>query len=196
MKSLTLRLVAIVLLSFLAGCSDPFEEMNRKGFEEMKAKAKSGDAEAQSFLGTHYLYGMGVAHNIKEAFIWYHKGAGQGNAYGQRALGDCYLNGVGVEQDFLQAISWYRKASEQGDAKAHKGIATCYLNGFGVTKDETEGYAYLSIAALELEDARIKFTELERKLSRKEIAAGQNRAKQLQKEIDAKKSAEAKKAGK
>lgn len=185
MTSITQYLVALILLIFLAGCSDPYEEMNRKGFEEMKSKAMSGDAEAQSFLGTQYLYGMGVAHNIKEALIWYHKGAGQGNLHGQRALGDCYLNGVGVEQDFPQAISWYRKASAQGDAKAHQGIATCYLNGLGVTKDEIEGYAYLSIAALDLEGVRIKLTELERQLSREEIAAGKKRAKEIQKGIEA-----------
>ncbi len=184
MKFLTPRLVTLVLFIFLAGCSDPLEEMIRGDFEKMKAKAQSGDAEAQSFLGTHYLYGIGVAHNTKEALIWYHKGAGQGNPHGQYALGNCYLNGVGVEQDFLQAMSWYRKASEQGHAKAHQGIATCYLNGFGVTKDETEGYAYLSIAALELKDAGTKLKELEKKLSVKEIAAGQKRAKQLQNEIE------------
>ena len=53
-------------------------------------------------------------------------------------------------------------------------------------KDSIEAYAYISLAGITNESARKFLTNLEKDLSRNEIVAGQKRAKELQKEIDAK----------
>lgn len=73
-------------------------------------------------------------------------------------------------------------------------LGDCFANGQGVPKDETEAYAYWNLASVTYGEARRSLENLEKKLSREEIAAGQKRTKELQKEIEAKIAA--KKAGK
>jgi TPR repeat protein len=46
-------------------------------FEETRAKAEQGDAEAQHSLGTMYEYGLGVPQDHAEAMKW-HRSGGQG----------------------------------------------------------------------------------------------------------------------
>jgi len=55
-----------------------------------------------------------------------------------------------------------------------------------VAKDFVEAYAYWNLAGITVEDARTNLAILEKKMSRDEIASGQQRTKQLQKEIEAK----------
>ncbi|MCW6028802.1 sel1 repeat family protein [Stenotrophomonas sp. SRS1] len=82
-------------------------------FEEVKAAAKAGSAEAENDLGNRYLQGAGVAKDEVQAAIWYRKAAEQGYAPAQSALGGLYLHGVGVPPDAMQASDWIRKAAEQ-----------------------------------------------------------------------------------
>ena len=219
-----------------------------KKFEEVKAKAEKGDAEAQVLLGWHYLNGEGVEMDSKQAAIWWRKGAEQGNdgcmnmlgwyywglrhrkdsdrkedmvqavfwwrkgaergnPQSQSKLAGCYFYGKGVEKDMAQGVAWERKAAEQGLVEAQHALAGYYASGEGVAKDEVEAYAYYNIAGAKDDsswshESRNKLADLEKKLSREEIAAGQKRARELQKVIDDKEAAKeaakiaAKKAGK
>jgi TPR repeat protein len=120
---------------------------------------------------------------VKE-FEGYKAQAEKGDLVAQSNLGLCYLKGEGVAMDAVQAVSWLRKAAEQGVASAQTSMGYCYANGFGVAKDEIEGYAYWNLAGITDEDARRNLTILEKNMSSDARLLGQQRTKQLQKEIN------------
>ena len=181
-----------------------FSKINDKGegvaHDEVQAfswyckAAEQGLADAQFNLGICYYKGEGVAKDFVQAVSWWRKAAEQGHTDAQFKLGNIYRTGEGVAKDFVQAVSWYRKAAEQGLALAQYNLGVCYANGEGVAKDEIEVYAYWNLAGITDESARKNLAILEKKMSRDEIASGQQRTKELQKEIEAKIAA--KKAGK
>src|ERR1019366_4417526 len=109
-------------------------ETDRKKFEETKAKAEAGDAQAQSDLGRSYCWGLGTPINEIEGEKWDRKSAEQGNAAGEDGLGWCYLHGIGVTKDPVEALKWLHKSDDQGYANAPFHIGVCYKNGEGVPK--------------------------------------------------------------
>jgi hypothetical protein len=99
-----------------------------------------------------------------------------------------------VAQNHVQAVTWLRKAADQGDARAQSNLAVCYIKGLGVEKDYFEAYAYFNLASSTDEDARNNRGMMEKGMSPEARVRGQQRAKELQKEIEAKIAT--KKAGK
>src|ERR1035441_3068965 len=97
-------------------------------FQEYKASAEQGDAEAQFNLGWCYDDGRGVAKDYVEAVKWYRQAAGQNYIPAQSNLGWCYDNGQGVAKDYVEAVKWYRQAAEQGHAEAQFNLGCCYAN--------------------------------------------------------------------
>lgn len=156
-----------------------------KAFNDFKAKAEKSDREAQYKLGVCYAHGEGVAKDLMQAVLWYRKAADQGLALAQYNLGLCYARGEGVTMDLVQAAMWYSKAAGQGVAYAQYNLANLYHKGEGVAKDEIEAYAYWNLAGITDEDARKNLAILENKMTREEVASGQKRTKELQKEITA-----------
>ena len=86
---------------------------------------------------------------------------------------------------------WYRKAADQGLVSAQVSLAVLYMKGAILPKDDIEAYAYSNLAASSSTTARNNRETLEKTLSREEIAAGQRRTRELQREIEAKRSAAA-----
>ena len=156
--------------------------------------AEQGFAAAQFNLGICHFNGEGVAKDSVQAVSWYRKAAEQGVAEAQSSLGFCYIYGEGVAKDDVQAVSWYRKAADQGNAKAQSNLANRYAKGEGVAMDEIEAYAYWNLAGITHKPAREKLIILKKQMTDDQIAAGQQRTKELQKEIEAKIAA--KQAGK
>ena len=156
--------------------------------------AEQGFAPAQFNLGICHFNGEGVAKDSVQAVSWYRKAAEQGVAEAQSSLGFCYIYGEGVAKDDVQAVSWYRKAADQGNAKAQSNLANRYAKGEGVAMDEIEAYAYWNLAGITHKPAREKLIILKKQMTDDQIAAGQQRTKELQKEIEAKIAA--KQAGK
>ncbi len=117
---------------------------------------------------------------------WFRKAADQGHELAQLMLGLCYSRGEGVVKDEVEAVKWYRKAADQGDAAAQYQLGVCYAKGEGVLKDEIESYAYFCLAGITIEEARPNQAFLERKLSPEARLRGQQRAREFQKEIEAK----------
>ena len=148
--------------------------------------ADQGYVQAQNNLGYYYAKGLGLPKDFVQAVTWYRMAADQGYAQAQFNLGIRFEKGEGVAKDFVQAVFWYRKAAEQGDAEAQFNLGYSYDNGEGVPKDEIEAYAYYNLAGITHQSARKNLAILEKKMSRDEIASGQQRTKQLQKEIEAK----------
>jgi TPR repeat protein len=118
-------------------------------FEELKAKAESGDRMAQADLADEYWLGdRAVEKDYKEAAKWYRKSAEQGCGHAEAMLGLLYSDGDGVKQDHEKAERWYRKAANKGEDLAQFGLGTMYLLGEGVRKDKVTAYAWFKIAAL------------------------------------------------
>ncbi len=59
------------------------------------------------------------------------------------------------------------------------------MNGEGVPKDEIEAYAYFNLAAIQCEVSRTKLAQLEEYLPMSARLAGQQRSRQMRKDIDA-----------
>jgi TPR repeat protein len=116
-------------------------------FQEYKANAEQGDAEAQFSLGFCYDDGRGVAKYYAKAVKWYRKAAEQNFAPAQFNLGYCYANGQGVVKDKEEAVEWYRKAAEQNYTPAQSNLGWCYDNGQGVAKDYVEAVKWYRKAA-------------------------------------------------
>lgn len=73
--------------------------------------AKSGDPQAQLYLGEIFEKGLGLEPNYQTAAQWYRRAAEQGFAPAQINLGNLYEKGLGVPRDPKLALTWYRKAS-------------------------------------------------------------------------------------
>jgi len=130
--------MACVLLALVAvALSLPAQQGNaeRTFFDEAKAKAEKGDANAQNELGVCYYKGQGVAQDKVEAVKWYGKAAEQGDAKAQFNLGLCYVKGDGVAEDHVEAVKWFAKAAQQNVPEAQYNLGICYAKGDGVTKD-------------------------------------------------------------
>jgi len=108
----------------------------------------------------------------------------------QYNLGVFYENGVGVEKNKVRAVSWYRKAAQNGVAEAQHNLACSLEVGEGVLKDQIEAYAYYNLAGIYLEVSRKARDRLEVKMSPEAVLRGQQRSKDLGKEIAAKMAAE------
>lgn len=146
--------------------------------------ADQGYARAQFVLGVCYVNGKGVTSNQVEAVKWWRKAAEQGYADAQFDLGLRYENGLGAEKDRVLAAQWYRKAAYQGHPDARLYLGHCFARGEGVEKDEIEAYSYYNLVGIHSNIALHYFAVLEKKMSREEVAAGQKRTKELQKEFD------------
>jgi hypothetical protein len=128
-------------------------------------------------LGLNYSQGRGVAKDYSEAVKWWRKAAEQNDAKAQYNLGTCYATGQGVEEDVVEAVKWWRKAAEQNHAEAQYNLGVCYANGQGVAKDQVEAVVwYRKAAEQNYEPAKKTMTELERRLTREQVAEGQKRA--------------------
>jgi len=90
-------------------------------FEEWRALARAGEAEAQVALAGLYLAGQGTRADAAEALRWYHLAAGQGDAVARQGdavaqlnLGDLLSRGLGVARDPVGAYVWFALAAAQG----------------------------------------------------------------------------------
>ncbi len=137
MNPLVLTLLLVLSAAFIQLPAQQ-NETERKRFEEIKAKAEKGDADAQSNLGDMYYEGRSVPKDEAEAMKWLRKAAEQGHAFAQFNLGVMYEFGRGVPKDEAEAAKWYRKAAEQGYAAAQHNLGLMYARGRGVPKDDAE----------------------------------------------------------
>jgi S1-C subfamily serine protease len=122
-------------------------ETKQKLVEEIKAKAETGDVEAEFQLGVCYELGKGVNKDDGEAVKWFRKAAEQNHVPAQYFLGLCYYEGEGVVKDRVEAVKWYRKAAEQNYADAQNKLGLSYVQGQGVAKDSVKAVKWFRKAA-------------------------------------------------
>lgn len=78
-------------------------------------EAKTGDPEAQYYVGQIHEEGLGQEPDYEAAAHWYRMAAEQGYSPAELALGYLYETGLGVEQSSEEALLWYRRASDLPD---------------------------------------------------------------------------------
>lgn len=118
---------------------------------------------------------------------WYKRAAEYGHPEAQYQLARYYSEGTGVEKNLSLAAKWYLKSAEQGNVDAQRQVGYCYLLGRGLPRDEIEGYAYLNMASAIDESLRKDVIELESEMPVSARYAGQQRTRQLVKEVEDKK---------
>ena len=104
-----------------AGAADPGERAFRRGDYTraaalLRAKAEAGQAEAQSYLGYQYQYGLGVPKSYEEAAHWFLRAAEQGEPSAQFFLGLLYDKGLGLPEDPIEAEKWLDLAAAHAPA--------------------------------------------------------------------------------
>jgi len=113
------------------------EELN-----DLLSKARSGDAEAQFWLGNIYSEGRLAPKDSEEAARWWLKAAEQGYAPAQRAYGL-----ASRAENRPVAERWLLRAAEQGDTEAQLWLGVAYdLDWFG-TVDVQEAIKWCRKAA-------------------------------------------------
>lgn len=80
------------------------------------------------------------------------------HAEAQMLLGMMYSRGRGVPQNYDEAVKWFRAATRRAHAPAQRGLPEAmhnlggrYWKGEGVGKDRVYAYAWLDLAAQNLE---------------------------------------------
>lgn len=96
--------------------SNVVEDEYKSEFEQCKAAAEQGDANAQCLLGEMYERGQGVLQDYMRAAELYKLAAEQSNAKAQYNLGNMYRLGNGVNRDYNRAAEFYKLAADQGYA--------------------------------------------------------------------------------
>src|ERR1035437_3009760 len=136
MKLKWVMCVFLVLVASAMRLPAQQSDADRKLFEDTKAQAEKGDANAQGALGEIYGLGLyGVAKDEVEAVKWHRKAAEQNEPEAQCNLGGCYYRGGGVAKDEVEAEKWFRKAAEQNYAKAQFNLGVYYARGEGVEEE-------------------------------------------------------------
>jgi TPR repeat protein len=146
-----LRILLLILFSILASCclaaqQNPNPDSRQEGlaiwarlklmtqseFEELMAKAQSGDAAAQYKVGLAYEMGMHVPRDSNEAARWWLKSA----ELGYRPAEGLY--GLSLRQsNKAVAEQWMLRAAEHGDASTQFWLGVAYdRNWFGTTDSQ------------------------------------------------------------
>jgi TPR repeat protein len=144
-----------------------------------RSAAMQGHTSSEYYLGYFYSQGIGVNKSFADAIRWYRKAAEKGHAEAQYKMGYSYYLGIGVGENRTEAASWLLKAAEQNHSAAQFGLGLQYQMGEGVIKDEVEGLAWSYDAAI---------SDSERRLGSSFTLLAQQRAKQIQSELDQKHS--------
>ena len=125
------------------------ENLQEKGneFNQLKIRAKQGDAMAQYNLGVLYAEGETIPQNFSEARKWSLEAAEQGFAPAQYNLGVLYRDGQGMPQDYPEMLRWFRMAAEQGLAEAQYVLGVAFYNGQGMPQDSAKAREWFLMAA-------------------------------------------------
>lgn len=161
-----LRIPALFLAaSFLGLLAQPLVAAESKKllkdtpFEEIVAKAKAGDGEAQLYLAKgHALLAGGVPYNKQESHRWYLAAATNGLVEAELYLGHHHYQealanrGVAAKdkaarsQNATSSLSWNFKAAKQGSFEAWRRLGTAFDEGKVYAKDPVEAYKWYHLA--------------------------------------------------
>jgi len=159
----------------------------------LKQKVEQGDAYAQRDLGVYYAFWVKAwVIDIQTNKCLYNVPQGKEKAFLQDAKKQGYspylLHKEEGPASNSEALKWFQKAAMQGEPEAHFNLAMMYYGGIGVLEDHVEAYAWFLLSSM---NGNVDATEAKYLfkvgLDSSFIAAGQQRAKELQGMIERKK---------
>jgi len=116
--------------------------MSQNEFEELMAKAQSGDAAAQYQIGIAYAEGRHVSRDSTEAALWFLKSAEQGYPPAEGAYGLSLR-----ETNKADAEQWMLRAAEHGDASTQFWLGVAYDQAWFGTEDLNHALKWYQKAA-------------------------------------------------
>lgn len=94
------------------------------------AQAKSGDIQAQNYVGFLYMTGQGgFPKEPATAVKWFDQAAQHGNLEAAYNLGVLYEKGLGLQKNPQQALSWYEFSANHGYQPAMRRLQQIYHDG-------------------------------------------------------------------
>lgn len=142
-------------------------------FDDLLARARGGDAQAQNQVGEALADGNGVQRNDFDAVRWFQKAALQGRVDAQYNLSVMFANGQGVRQDDAETVKWSRLAAKQGHPGAQYQLGLLYAVGAGLKQDYVQAYKWFSLAADRLTDMDEEIAREDRDLVAKKMTSEQ-----------------------
>ena len=118
-----------------------------QNIQRLERKARKGNAEAQTELGSYYYMGQGVSQDYEKAAYWLELAATQENPSAQHILGCMYSQGQGVVKDMDTAVKWCEKAAKQGHSQAQYVLGLWAYKGAGIKQDYATAAYWLHLSA-------------------------------------------------
>ena len=109
--------------------------------------AEKHDPRAYVLLGTLFQKGLGVEVDLKQAQVWYQKGAEAGDVDSQVALAMLLLAGTGQKPNVVDGAPWLQKAAEAGNLKAAYNLGIYYAGAYGTQADWPNAAKWFKVAA-------------------------------------------------
>lgn len=143
-------------------------------FEETKAKAEQGDAQAQHNMGHYYAQGHYVAMDWAGAVKWFRKAADQNHVMAQRSLAHHYEQAYGgVENNLVEAYAWRSIVAEPA------------ANPWQGSKTKPTSAQLTAQAAAQAERAVADRDNLAKKMTPQQLADGKKREAELRAQLNA-----------
>jgi len=109
------------------------------GLADTIARARDGDAAAQTTLGLAYMNGKGVVRDDAKAATWFAR-AKDRDPRSAALLGYLYEEGKGVPRDLAKARRLYRSAARRGNVAGQVDLALAYAFGRGGPVDRARAF--------------------------------------------------------
>ena len=106
-------------------------------FEDGRARAKAGHAEAQFAVGVRFATGNGVPKDELQVVIWYTKAVLQEYGYALYNLRQAVSQGLEGARQHLEAV--------EGDGDAKLALARASWYGYGIRQDFSEAKRWATL---------------------------------------------------
>jgi hypothetical protein len=159
---------------------------------ELQQAAKKGNPKAETQLGEMLLRGDGIQKDEARGIALIEKAARAGQSAAAFRIGMLLMNGEsGVVKDPERALAYFRAAAAGGEAEAFHNIGAAYASARGVKRNYPEALGWLILARQHGANPGAEQalrTQLKGKADW--IAAGEKRAKEIERELAGKKVTE------
>lgn len=159
---------------------------------ELQQAAKKGNPKAETQLGEMLLRGDGIEKDETRGIALIEKAARAGQSAAAFRIGMLLMNGEsGVAKDPVRALAYFRAAAAGGEAEAFHNIGAAYASARGVKRDYPEALGWLILARQHGANASAEQALRTQFKARADwIAAGERRAKEIERELAGKKVAD------
>lgn len=143
----------VLSAAILAAFGPAVPAQSESWLAELRARAESGEADAQYQLALRLRAADVIPYDDTEAAAWLRRAADQDHMNAQFMLGTMYIGGRrGMPQDDGEAAAWFHKAVEAGHPDAPFLLGNMYDEGRGVFKDRVLACMWYILAAQRASD--------------------------------------------